>query len=90
MTIKKYCELLEYIKENNSWGANMYEINCERNRKAIKYVDASFDSRTGDIWCVNFRSVTGEEDKAFRVDDQYGLADMYAWLEEPLHKETDK
>lgn len=87
MTVQKYCELLEYIKENNSWGANMYEINFERNRKAIKYVDASFDSRDGAIWRINFRSVTGEEDKAFRVDTPNGLAEMYEWLEEPIYQE---
>lgn len=85
MTVQKYCELLEYVKENNSW--NMCESARERNRKIVKYVDASFDSRTGTIWMVNFRSVTGEKDKAFRVDDKYGLASMYEWLEEPLHEE---
>ena len=89
MTIQKYLELLEYIKENNSWGAKMYDVH-QRNRKAIKYVDASFDSRDGKIWMINFRSVTGEKDRAFRVDDKYGINDMYEWLEEPLHKETDK
>ena len=67
----------------------MYDVH-KRNRKAIKYVDASFDSRTGQIWCINFRSVTGEENRAFRVDDKRGLTDMYEWIEEPLHKETDK
>lgn len=86
MTVQKYCELLEYIKENNSWGANMYDF-YQGNRKAIKYVDASFDSRTGTIWRINFRSVTGETDKAFRVDGPKELAEMYEWLEEPIRKE---
>ena len=87
MTVQKYCELLEYIKENNSWR-NLHEVH-QRNRKAIKYVDASFDSRTGLIWCINFRSITGDDDDiAFMVDNQYGIEDMYKWLEEPIHQEN--
>ena len=87
MTVQKYYELLEYINENNSWGAKMYEVVCERNRKAIKYVDSSFDSRTGTIWRVSFRSVTGEKDVDFRVDSPEGLTKMYEWLEAPMCKE---
>ena len=49
MTPKQFAELLEYIKENNSWGEKMYEIIIERKRRAIKYVDAVFDSRDGTV-----------------------------------------
>ena len=87
MTIQQFATLLKYVKENNSWGVLMYDITNIRNRKAIKYVDASFDSRDGKIWLVNFRSVTGEEDKAFRVKNQKDIDEIYKWLDEPLRKE---
>lgn len=45
MTSEAYANLLEYIAQNNCWGINMYGITVERKRKAIKYVEASFDSR---------------------------------------------
>ena len=67
----------------------MYDVTVVRNRKAIKYVDASFDSRDGKIWRVEFRSVTSEErSKEFRVDSESGIAEMYAWLDEPVRKEV--
>lgn len=84
MTPKQLRELLEYIKANNSWGVNMYDINMTRNRRAIKYVDACFDSRDGSVWSITFRSVTGCEDKTFRVENQNALNDVYKWLDEPL------
>lgn len=87
MTIQQYAKLLQYIQQNNSWGILMHDVTIVRNRKAIKYVDASFDSRDGKIWRVEFRSVTGEEDKAFRVDSQKDIDEIYKWLDEPLRKE---
>lgn len=86
MTPKQFSELLEYITANNCWGANMYEINHERNRKAIKYVDACYDSRDGMVWSLTFRSVTGEEDKSFRIENENDLKKVYKWLDEPLHR----
>ena len=87
MTAQQFAALLSYVKENNCWGIKMYDITNIRNRKAIKYVDASFDSRDGRVWCVNFRSVTGEEDRAFRIESQKDIDEIYKWLDEPLRKE---
>lgn len=86
MNIAKLCELLNFIKVNNSWGADMYYINHERNRKSIKYVDFCFDSRDGSIWHIKCRSVTGEPDKEFRIENQNDLDKLYEWLNEPLNK----
>ena len=86
MSPKQLSELLEYIKANNSWGIDMYDINIIRNRRAVKYVDACFDSRDGSVWRITFRSVTGCEDKTFRVENQDALREVYKWLDEPLSK----
>ena len=86
MNIAKLCELLNFIKVNNSWGADMYYINHERNRKSIKYVDFCFDSRDGSIWLIKCRTVTGESDKEFRIENQNDLDKLYKWLNEPLNK----
>lgn len=86
MSPSQLCELLNFIKENNSWGLNMYEINHERNRKSIKYIDFCFDSRDGQIWNINCRSITGEPDKNFRIECQADLDKFYKWLNKPLHK----
>jgi hypothetical protein len=84
MTPKQLAELLEYIKTNNCWGIDMYEINYERNRRAIKYVDASFDSRDGLVWRLEFRSVTGVGEMTFRVENENDLKKVYEWLDEPF------
>lgn len=83
MSPKQLCELLEYIKANNSWGDKMYDICVTRNRRAIKYVDVCFDSRDGSVWLVTFRSVAGSTDKTFRVENQESLNEIYKWLDEP-------
>ena len=87
MTPEEFKSLLEYISQNNSWGEKMYEIIHERNRKAIKYVDCSFDSRDGAVWSVTSRyvtSLTGEHDKSFRVETAEDIKRLYRWLDEPL------
>lgn len=86
MTPKEFQQLLEFVKENNSWGVNMYVINHEHNRKAVKYVDCCFDSRDGSIWSVSFRSVTDEKDKSFRIESDKDIQKIYNWLNEPLRK----
>ena len=82
MTPQEFAKLLEYIKANNSWGENMYEICCQRNRRAIKYVDATFDSRDGTVWYLTFRSQTHGEDKKFRIEKQEDIKSVYDWLDE--------
>lgn len=84
MSPEQLCHLLEYIKENNSWGDKMYDINNIRNRRAIKYVGVCFDSRDGLAWRITFQTITGCEDKIFRVENQESLNEIYKWLDEPL------
>ena len=86
MTIAQLCELLNFIKVNNSWGADMYYINHERNRKSIKYIDFCFDSRDGSIWHIKCRSITGEKDKDFRIENKKDLDSFYEWLNQPLRQ----
>lgn len=87
MTPEQFSELLAYIKENNCWGIHMYEINIERNRKAVKYVDACFDSRDGKIWKISFRSITGSKDIDFCINNEDDIKKIYEWLNEPMNKE---
>ena len=84
MTPKQFAELLDYIKENNSWGVNMYEICCERKRRAIKYVDAIYDSRDGTIWQLKFRSPTHGKDKIFRIENENDINKVYKYLDEEV------
>lgn len=85
MTPKQFSELLEYIKKNNSWGEKMYEINIERKRRAIKYVDAIFDSRDGTIWSIKFRSQTHGKDKTFRIENENDIKKLYEYLDENVN-----
>lgn len=82
MTPKQFSELLEYIKENNSWGIKMYEVCCERHRRAIKYVDAVFDSRDGTVWHLKFRSPTHGKDREFRIENESDIKKVYEYLDE--------
>ncbi len=85
MTPRQFAELLEYIKKNNCWGPGMYEVVHERNRKAVKYVDACFDSRDGLVWSITFRE-GANQDKSFRIESENDLKKVYAWLDEPFKK----
>ena len=82
MTSQEFSELLDYVKSNNSWGDNMYEVCHERKRRAIKYVVGMFDSRDGTIYKIQFRSQTHGEDKDFRVENAEEIKAVYAWLDE--------
>lgn len=84
MTPKQFAELLDYIRENNSWGEKMYEVCCVRHRRAIKYVDSVFDSRDGTVWHLTFRSPTRGEDKQFRIDNENDIKKVYEYLDEKV------
>lgn len=84
MTPKQFAELLDYIKENNSWGDKMYEVCCVRNRRSVKYVDAVFDSRDGTVWHITFRSSTCGENKVFRVENENDIKKVYEYLDEKV------
>ena len=88
MSPTKYAELLQFIKENNSWGADMYDICQVRNRRAIKYVDASFDSRDGSIWRITFRQIVGHKDIVFLMDTPEDVDKVYQFLNEPMSDEV--
>lgn len=86
MTPKEYTNLLEYITQNNCWGINMYGITVERKRKAIKYVEASFDSRDGTIWLITFRQIINskEQEISFRIEFKEDVDRIYSWLDETI------
>ena len=89
MTLEEYSKLLLYIQKNNSWN-EMYEVIETRNRRAIKYVDASMDTRDGSIWRIEFRSVVGHDDIAFRIDKPEDLKEIYKFLDAPCIKKENK
>lgn len=60
MTPKEYAELLEYIYNNHGWSAKFYKNKL--NSKMVKYIDSSFDTRTGDIWKVSLRIASHEKE----------------------------
>jgi len=87
MTPEEFSKLLTYISENNAWGIKMYEVIHKRNRKAVKYVDVTFDSRTGRIGDIRFWD--GCMDVRFGVDCQDDIDRIYRWLDEPLNKRSN-
>ena len=72
VTPKEYTNLLEYITQNNCWEINMYGITVERKRKAIKYAEASFDSRDGTIWLITFQQIINskEQEISFSIESK--------------------
>ena len=83
MTPQEFAALLDYIRENNSWGVKMYELSVERNRRVVKYVDASFDSRDGRVWQITFRSCIPGGTMDFRIESSEDVSKVYAWLDAP-------
>ena len=86
MTPKEYTNLLEYITQNNCWEINMYGITVERKRKAIKYAEASFDSRDGTIWLITFQQIINskEQEISFRIESKEDVDRIYSWLDETI------
>jgi len=94
MTPKEYAELLEYINDKHSWR-NMYE-NYKQDRKIVKYVRCSCDTRDGKIWIVEitFQSVSNsklKDDKREMIfrEEKCTLEYIKAWLNN-FEKEGDK
>ena len=82
LNFKEVSELITYIQENNSWE-NMYE---NRNRKIIKYYKMFVDTRTGDVWKIEFYSITNKghtpDPMSFRTENGYNLKDaIYEYLD---------
>ena len=81
MTPEQFARFLNYMKENNSWGMNMYELIHERKRRVYKYVDAVWDSRDNTIFSITLREGCGAEDKSFRVDTLEGIKALYDFID---------
>lgn len=78
MTPRQYADLLEYIKVNNSW-AKMFDC-ADRNRRIIKYIDAIFDSSSGEIWKIVMRY--GGNEREFKIYSPKDVVKIYRFLDE--------
>ena len=58
------------------------DICANRNRRIIKYIDAVFDSRIGDIWHLTFHQ--GGYKKEFSVDKPEDVKAVYEYLDEKI------
>ena len=85
MTPFELARLLEYVAKNNAWWDA--QDTYERNRRAIKYTDASFDSRDKRVWHIKFRGIVGggECERSFRVESEEDIAKIYQFLDAPIH-----
>lgn len=84
MSIEEFSHLLSIIHKENSWGLDMYENIHEKHRPAVKYVEAIFDSRYGDIYLIKLKQVVGlnnnGQDLTFDVSDEKGKEKLYCFL----------
>ncbi|MBQ9073286.1 MAG: hypothetical protein IJY30_02320 [Muribaculaceae bacterium] len=80
VTPKQFAEFLEYVKKNNSWGMNMYEVCHVRKRVAYKYIDAVWDSRNNKVFAIKLR-VDGGSGKTFSVDTPEEIKALYDYLD---------
>lgn len=81
MTPEQFAQFLNYMKENNSWGMNMYELVHERKRRVYKYVDAVWDSRDNTVFSITLREGGGTEGRSFRVDTLQGIKALYDFID---------
>ncbi|MFW6281664.1 MAG: hypothetical protein ACOC1O_02565 [bacterium] len=54
MTFKSFILLFKLIMDKHGWN-KLYE-NHSADRKTVKYIDLSIDTRTGEVFSVKFRS----------------------------------
>lgn len=81
-------ELVEYIRKNNSWY-NLYHVH-NSGRKAIKYYTFTYDTRTNEVWKVDFYEISGrgvcyksDDHVIFRTEPNTNLKErIYQWLDE--------
>lgn len=78
--------LLSYIQENNSWR-HMHTLH-QQGRVTPKYIDMSFDTRTGDMWrivfrnCVGGKNIKSTKEYIFDTNSGYNLKEkVYNWLD---------
>jgi len=82
--------LVAYIAQNNSWE-HLYDSR-KRKRKIPKYYTMTYDSRTNDMWRIEFNQIIGDDCKidesvVFRTEKGCDLkTEIYNWLEERAEK----
>lgn len=87
MNFEDLQSLLLYIEKNNSWK-HLWSNSAEKNRRCVKYVDFTVDTRDSKVWRIAFRDITQCDDKKveFRVEFRTDLQKVYDWLNEPADK----
>lgn len=97
MTPKEYAELLDYINDKHSW-ANMWENTVDNNRKIVKYVDCTCDTRDGQIWIVKIglRDITNSplpNDNKFGTiyftEENCTVENIKKWLDNYVGKKVE-
>lgn len=68
MKLDEFIVLLRYIDKYHSFRSG---------GKKIKYVEPVFDTRTRDIFCVQFR---GFHDKTFAITNENADRDLKEWI----------
>ena len=86
MTPEQFAKFLKFVRENNSWGENMYST-CKRNRIPYKYIEATWDSRDNTVFAIKLRPTSSDEGKVFRVDTSVGIEELYRYLDKPAREE---
>lgn len=84
---QEVAELITYIQENNSWQ-NMMDV-TKRNRRVIKYYDMTVDTRTGEMWDIQFRR-SGNTPIRFTTGSGTFKQDIYAYLDEYIDYGRDE
>lgn len=83
-------ELIEYIKQNNSWE-NLYKC-LKQGRRVPKYYTICFDTRENDMWKIDFHQIIGDSYNikdivSFSTEAEYDLkTKIYEWLNEEKEK----
>lgn len=77
MSLEDFNELVKYISENHGFRS------CKPNRKMIKYIQCSFDTRFGDVWSVVLDNVV------FSVVNENRKRNLKKWIYAYLNDEND-
>ena len=84
MKPSEFADLCHYVSLHNGWGDGLYEKAIKANRKAIKHIQAFFDSRDGSIYKVKFSCITDwVNERTFATATKEDIEAIYKWLDEP-------
>jgi len=81
LEVVEYCEILKMIFDKYGFYSSFNDEN--KNKKFIKYIDCTYDSRFNNIYKVTMRSFGREYifDCYYSVDDEKIRFDsMYEWI----------